>query len=315
MLRRGLVLGAGGILGAAWTVGALEALREQSGWDPTVDVPEILVGTSAGSVLAATIACGATLEELVANQRGSGGARFDYEHDESASALPPRPRLRLGSAGLLRNVALHPRRFTPATAIAGLLPAGRGSLAPVRRLVDSALEFSGSTGWPGHPTTLIVTTDYETGRRVVFGRPGSPDATLTDAVVASCSIPAWYEPVQIGGHRYVDGGICSSTSVDLLAGAGLDEVWVLAPMADAGLDHPRDVITRVERRYRRSVTRRMEREAAKVRASGTTVHLLAPGPQDLRVMGANLMDPSRRLPVFEQSVAGTQQVLAGRLAS
>ncbi len=72
--------------------------------------------------------------------------------------------------------------------------------------------------------------DYETGRRVVFGAPGAPAAGLSDAVLASCAIPGWFEPVTIGGHRYVDGGMWSATNVDLLAEAGLDEIFVLAPM-------------------------------------------------------------------------------------
>ena len=64
-----------------------------------------------------------------------------------------------------------------------------------------------------------------------FGRPGAPRATLADAVVASCSIPGWYEPAVIGGRRYVDGGVRSPTSLRSLARTGVDEVFVLAPMA------------------------------------------------------------------------------------
>jgi NTE family protein len=310
--RRGLVLGAGGVLGAAWSVGALASLREVTGWDPTVDQPEVLIGTSAGSVLVSMLACGTSLDALIANQRGESlpeGPSLDYRHDDAAGALPPRPHLRIGSRGLLRAAVRHPRRMSPTAALTALLPEGRGSLDPVRHLVEQALAELGGAQWPESPATWVVAMDYDTGRRVVFGREGSPTATLPDAVVASCSIPAWYAPVPIDGRRYVDGGVCSSTSVDLLAGAGLDEVWVLAPMADAGLDRPRSTVARLERRYRRTVTRRMEREADKVRATGTAVHLIAPGPHDLTTMGANLMDPTRRKPVFEASLATTAEAI------
>jgi NTE family protein len=307
-MRRGLVLGAGGILGAAWTVAALAAMREETGWDPTVELPEVLLGTSAGSVLVSMMACGAGLDALIANQRGDAlpeGPSLDFDHDEASSGLPPRPHLRPGSPGLLRAAVRHPRRLSPTAAISALLPEGRGTLDPVRHLVEDALTASGSQEWPTATVTWVVAMDYDSGRRTVFGREGSPEATLPDAVVASCSIPAWYSPVSIDHHRYVDGGVCSSTSVDLLAGGGLDEIWVFAPMADNGLDHPRDVIGRLERRYRRTVTRRMEREADQVRASGTVVHLVAPGPRDLEVMGANLMDPTRRLDVFLTALSTT----------
>ena len=104
--------------------------------------------------------------------------------------------------------------------------------------------------------------DYDSGRRVAFGRAGAPAAELAEAVMASCAIPGWYAPVLIGGRRYIDGGTCSSTSVDLLAGRDLDEVYVLAPMATFVHDHPRRVAARLERRLRRQVTRRVLHEAA-----------------------------------------------------
>ena len=76
-----------------------------------------------------------------------------------------------------------------------------------------------------------MAVDFDTGHRVMFGRAGAPRVPLADAVVASCSIPGWYEPAVIDGRRYVDGGVRSSTSLRSLAQAGLDEVYVLAPMA------------------------------------------------------------------------------------
>jgi NTE family protein len=144
--------------------------------------------------------------------------------------------------------------------------------------------------------------DYDTGKRVAFGRADAPPAGLGDSVMASCAIPGWYSSVTIGGHRYVDGGACSTTSADLAAGQGLDEVYVLAPMASVELDHPQTMGARLERSLRKRITRRLGREVAKVAASGARVTVLTPGAEDLAAMGANLMDPGRRVAVLDVSL-------------
>jgi NTE family protein len=136
-------------------------------------------------------------------------------------------------------------------------------------------------GWVPREGVWFVSMDYDTGRRVAFGRPGSPPAMLDEAVMASCAIPGWYAPIHIGGRRYVDGGACSTTNVDLVAGEGLDEVYVIAPMASFVDDHPRRLVTRLERRVRRQVTRRMLHEADKVQAAGAGLTVLTPGPDGL----------------------------------
>jgi NTE family protein len=151
--------------------------------------------------------------------------------------------------------------------------------------------------------------DYETGRRVAFGRPGEPEATLADAVTASCSIPGWFSPVVIGGHRFVDGGACSATSVDVLSGLGLDEVYVIAPMVSPLLDRPPSLLGKLERRWRIRTTRRCLREADKLRGEGTRVTVLGPTPDDLRAFGANVMDASRRLLVLDTSSWTTERTL------
>lgn len=160
----------------------------------------------------------------------------------------------------------------------------------------------GADGWLARDGVWVVAMDYDTGRRIAFGRDGAPAARLDEAVMASCAIPGWYAPVTIGAGRYVDGGTCSTTSVDLLAREALDEVYVLAPMASFVSDRPRQVAARLERRVRRRVTRRMLTEAHKVSRGGASVTLLAPGPEDLAEIGANLMDPARRLAVLETSL-------------
>jgi hypothetical protein len=120
--------------------------------------------------------------------------------------------------------------------------------------------------------------------------------------MASCAIPGWYQPVRIGDHRYIDGGAWSSTNLDLLAGQGLDEVFVLAPQASFDADAPTQWATRLERQWRTRVTRRVLREASTVHRHGTEVTILGPGREDLEAMGGNLMDLSRRPAVIETSL-------------
>jgi NTE family protein len=307
--RRGLVLGAGGVLGFAWTVGALAALEQTEGLTPG-DF-EVCVGTSAGSVLAAMLGCGISVDQMVRHQRGGVPRpddpviQFNYERD-SGGSRPPRPLLRLGSPKLAMEVVRRPRRFPPLAAMTPFFPQGRGTLAAVTGVVQA---LASDEDWPRQPAPWIVAMDYDTGRRVVFGRDGSPPATLAQAVTASCSIPGWYEATSIGGRRYVDGGTCSPTSVDVLAKLGLDEVYVLAPMTSFAYDRPLSPAARLERRFRRALTKRMVREAAKLRAAGTEVTMLGPGPADLAVMGANLMNPKRRPEVLATSLRTSVEAL------
>ncbi len=302
MTRRGLVLGGGGVLGGAWMVGALSALEDSLG----IDLREVdaIVGTSAGSVVAALLSAGVSVEELRRHQSGeeltSGplqGFAWDYEKDTGAGR-PPRPRPGLGSAGLIARNVSHLRRLPPTAVLSALLPEGRGSLASVGAMVRHVVP----EGWASRDGLQVVTMDYETGRRVAFGRAGSPDADLADAVMASCAIPGWYQPVRIGAARYVDGGACSSTSVDLLAGTGLDEAWVVAPSVSFALDAPEALVTRLERQWRVRVTRRCLREVAKLHAGGTEVTVIGPGPEDLTAIGGNLMDVARRKDVLDTSL-------------
>jgi NTE family protein len=311
-MRRGLVLGAGGVLGASWTIGALSALEETTGWDPRE--AEVIIGTSAGSVLSALIGGGVGVEQLLNHQRGivvEGDPRIEYDGDrDSGGALPPRPKLGIGSRSLLIRAARHPRRFPPLAVASAIAAHGRGRLDPVGSLIDAVVPAG---EWVPHPKTWIIAMDYAEGRRVAFGRPGAPRAALHDAVMASCAIPGWYAPVTINGRRYVDGGACSPTSLDLLAGAGLDEVYVLSPMTSFSYDDPESVVGRLERRFRRAVTKRLLREAAKVRHTGTKVVMLGPGADDLRAIGVNLMDPSRRDAVLDTSLHTSRVALEDAL--
>jgi NTE family protein len=320
--RTGLVLGAGGALGAAWMAGALAALQRRLPYP--VGAVDLIVGTSAGSALAAALRCGVAVEDVVEHQRGTALALLpdlSAIDRDAGGPLPPLPRMRVGSPRLLLSTALAPHRVYPWVAASALLPQGRarhtsleglvrGLLAQAEAHVWPATARTAGQGWAPGGETWIMAVDYDSGRRVAFGRAGAPLATLPEAVVASCSIPGWYRPTVIRGRRYVDGGVHSSTSLDLLAQADLDEVYVLAPMASYVIDTPRNAYARLERQLRRLVTIGLQREARKVQARGIGVTVLTPGPEDLTAMGANLMDPRRRIRVLDTSLRTSAAALA-----
>jgi len=309
--RTALVLGAGGVLGAAWMTGALAALTDRL---PCAagDV-DVIIGTSAGSVLAAALRCHAPFEEMVAWQRGQAAGILTESAALAAldRPLPPLPRWRFGSVPLARAALLTPHRVPPWVAASAWLPHGRGQHTALRSLVGALHQRAQSPApWVGDHT-WIAAVDYDTGQRVLFGRDGAPRASLPEAVVASCSIPGWYEPAVIGGRRYVDGGVRSMTSLDALGGTDVQEVYVLAPMASTEPDHPLQPHLRMERRFRQVLTRALVRQARALATRGKRVTVLTPGPRDLAAMGMNLMDSRRRQAVLELSFRTSADALAG----
>lgn len=320
--RWGLVLGGGGVLGGAWMVGALAAYEEVSGRD--CRDADVLVGTSVGAFAAAILGSGASVADWRAHQEGRevrrgpmAGLSWDYEVD-SGGATPPAPGRRPGSPRLVTGNMRRLRRLPPTAVVSALVPEGRGSLTRIGETVEA---LGGGSGWVDRPGVRVVALDYDTGRRTVFAGPSdeagadehrhrtSADASLAEAVMASCAIPGWYAPVVIDRHRYVDGGAWSSTNVDLLAQDGLDEVVVIAPMVSFAPPRPRTFAQIVDRQWRASVTSRCLREVGVVHAAGTEVTVLGPGPEDLEVMGTNVMDPGRRLDVLRTALRTSREAL------
>lgn len=320
MSGQGLVLGSGGVLGYSWLVAALNTWTEHTGTDPR-DV-DLLVGTSAGSVVAAGLVSGQSPDAMLRHLQGEphdDDPTVDWDHDRSPGGALPRAvrrRAPLGfaSPALARRVLRRPHRYPPVAAASAFLPAGRRDLDELRQVVaDLAGGSAGAAPWPTRRRTWIMAMDFDLGRRVAFGSPGAPPAPLADAVIASCAIPWLYAPVQIGGRRYVDGGVCSTASVDLLVAEGLDEVTVLAPLA---LQRPQPAgwhpLVRAERWMRRRTTDRLRREIARLRAAGTNVRVLTPDAAVLAEMGWNVMDPRRRHRVLEAALRSTAAAWSGR---
>ena len=164
-----------------------------------------------------------------------------------------------------------------------------------------------------HPNFWGVACDYESGRRTAFGRLGAPRAHIGDAVAASCAIPGFYRPVRIGRRRYVDGGVCSASSLDLVAGRGLDLVICLNPLSSgtelgppgAAGPGPLGRIGALDPRHwlgamsRRANGHRVGHEARRVRRFGTEVVLIEPTSVDHEAMGRNMMSAARRQRVIE----------------
>jgi NTE family protein len=322
--RIGLVLGAGGVTGHAYHAGVLDGLYEATGWDPRD--AEVIVGTSAGSVVGALLRAGFSARDLAARSTGDPispeGAELAARAGmgDGPARFPTGPTRRRGlprmaSPSLLMRAALRPFWMNrPGVMLAGALPAG----AVQTELVAAAFRPLFGSDWPERNLWLTAVR-LRDGNRVVFGRPGAPPAPVADAVAASCAIPSFFEPVTIGGVAFVDGGAHSPTNADLLAGwspsqapapatpvgeaagsAGdreLDLVIVSSPMSVAG-NRLRPALDLPARRLCRFY---LGQEAARIRRRGVPVLAFQPTGDDLKVMGMNAMDPARRGPVTTQA--------------
>ena len=240
MPRVGLVLGAGGLVGQAYEVAILAELSELVGWDARR--ADVIVGSSAGSLTGALLRLGASPGDLSAFLLGTppsadAAELFEVLESRDDVVLPPFE-LRALLAGawrgpsvrLLGRAVRRPWGFRPAVLAMTMLPAGQVDL--VQHL--EVLDVLGGTRPEG---LWVCAARRRDGRRVVFGRPGSPMAPLSAAVAASCAIPGYFAPVTIGGVEYFDGGVHSPTSADVLADARVDIVVAVSPMSAAhGLD-------------------------------------------------------------------------------
>jgi NTE family protein len=219
-----LVLGGGGILGEGWMNGLLAGLEDASG----VKLADCraFVGTSAGSIVAARLVAGRELRRpgqrpraAPANGAARGGVLRDAMRFGWQATAPLAPLALAASApagAAVRSLAL------------GRVPAGRYPLTDLRRRVgDWRARFDGRL--------RVCTVDRANGRRVVFGAPGAPKASVADAVQASCAIPGVFKPVRIDGREYVDGGAWSVTNLDAAPVSRGTRVLCLEPTGALGL--------------------------------------------------------------------------------
>lgn len=284
MPKVGVVLGAGGIVGAAYHAGVLTALAE-AGFDARH--ADLIVGTSAGSGMAASLRAGFPPIDLAARNLGqpiSAEAQAIVERTGGPPVIDYRPqpfsRLPLpASPGLLFRSRRH-----PAKALAGLLPSGT---IPTDEIGERIAALYDGAAWPERPL-WVCAVDLVSGERVVFGRSGV-DAPIGVAVQASSAIPGFFRPVEHGGRRYVDGGVHSPTNADLAAGAGFELVVIVSPMSATRLAHGALLPS-----ARPIHARRLADEVDQVRRAGGQVLTFQPTPEDVSAMGRNPMDPARR---------------------
>lgn len=252
MAKRALVLGGGGVTGVAWEIGMLTGLAEAGVGLADADV---VIGTSAGSVVGALVAGGLDPQAMYAGQLAPPTAEIPA---------------RLGLSMVLRWAWAAAGRRDEQRARARI-----GAMALAARTVPEAdrraviADRLRQRDWPGR-RLLITAVDAQTGEFVVFDRERGVD--LVDAVGASCAVPGVWPPVTIDGRRYVDGGVRSPVNADLAAGH--DRVVILAPVtASFG------PATRIGRQ---------------IAGLGARVVLIRPDRAARRAFGRNVLDPARR---------------------
>lgn len=303
MRRIGLVLGAGGLVGQAYHAGVLAALEHDLGWDPRT--AEVVVGTSAGALTATLVRVGVAAHDLSA---WAVEAPLSRESEStlaklSAQRRPELPQVdvrdwltgwRLPPRHALGRLLRRPWALRPGALASTMVPAGRVDLVGFVDAIDAvASDSRDEPPW-------VCATRRDDGERVVFGREGAPDASLTEAVAASCAIPGYFAPVDVAGVEYVDGGVRSSTNADVLAGEQLDAVIVVAPMSAAG-----GQASGVDRLMRRWAHRRLDREARALAKAGRTVVRIEPGEAARSAMGLNMMDQDRTDRVVQEAFIDT----------
>ena len=300
-MRVGLALGGGGLTGTAFHAGVLTALAQHF----DAREADVIVGTSAGSTAAALMRKGFPpadyVPRVLGRQLSPAGEAVLGQMPPLSEPMPPEPRSRRpASPDLLRVAARRPWHYRPGVLFSALLPVGSRPVDPgVARFRDMFDD------WPDAPM-WIVAVELDTGARVVFGRDA--DASVADAVSASCAVPGYFAPVEIGGRRYIDGGAYSLVSLDLLAGRGLDLVIVSAPLSTA------DRFARDPGNLPRLVARsQLDREAKPVRDGGTEVVIVAPDAGLRAVMGSNSMVAAKRAPVAEATLAYASRIFARTL--
>jgi NTE family protein len=294
------VLGAGGTVGGAFHAGVLAALEEATGWDPRTAA--VVVGTSAGSLAATGLRAGLSSADGLAralDQPLSPEGRRLFERSDTAPASPagdaPRRMRSPGQvAATLGRVVTRPFAATPIAVLAGLLPDGTIATSAIADGVESVTEGR----WPVDPLWICAVRQRD-GCRVVFGRDDRPELPL--AVAASCAIPGFFRPVEIGAERFLDGGAHSPTNADVLAEEELDLVVVVSPMSIAG----RPVRLAVDQPGRWWARAQLVGEARRLRRVGTPVIAFQPTGEDALLMAGNALDPAKRAPVARGAHAST----------
>ena len=265
-MTEALVLGGGGVAGVSWMIGLLAGLAD-AGRDVTA--VDTVVGTSAGSTVAAQLGSGLSLEELYARQTEPELQAAEIMADVDLESFGARIADLLRGATSVTEMRQAVGRFA--------LDAATVSESERRAVIESRLP---SHAWPATLALRIVALDAESGQPRVFDRDSG--VSLVDAVAASCAVPGVWPPVTIEGRRYVDGGVRSNENADYAAGAS--RVLVFAPLRGVQL-FPTD--------------KTLDQAVGELRAASAEVAVIGPDEASLAAIGPNPLDPSTRRPTAE----------------
>lgn len=297
--------------------GALKALEE---WGLDLGGSDVIVGTSAGAVMASYIASGWTGHDFF---EYAHGRHPKSEHDEASQRdqvrtiftplwHSPAERVRRGIGSTFAVVSSRgywhkaTRGRVPTGALRKVFPAGLYSTEDTRFRLHGDLPEE----WP-RDGVYICAADLYTGERVAFGAPGAPPASFPEAVRASTSIPGVFPPVRIGERQYVDGGVVSATSLDLAAGAGCRSIVCVAPLGYRKEDVGRAPDPRLwsSMLVRSLFARALRREVLAARAAGVDVLVIRPWLTDLKAHGTNSMRHFDRASLARSAREGTLRFL------
>jgi NTE family protein len=335
--KTALVLGGGGFTGGVYEIGALRAL-DLLAVNSTVNNFDVYVGTSAGSFVASMLANGVTPEEMmqVINSDDNMGLD-DLDLDKvlkpnylgflaKGAALP------LRTLELLRSL-VRIGEFSAMDIGVGLaeaLPAGLYSGSGLSEYVEEALSESGRVNDFRliDPELYLTATDLDTCERIVFGEEGWNDVPISKAVECSTCLPIVYKPVDLKGRQFVDGGIRSTTNVDIAVEKGAKFIVVVNPLVPYVNDFEKTIPTVFGRRVRRvsdmglpAIANQTFRLIAHQRLHqaverwqekypGVDIILLEPEPNDELMFGTPIMDYSRRLKIARHGFESVTATLA-----
>lgn len=275
MKQRALVMGGGGMEGIAWETGLAAGLMEQG---VNLGAADLIVGTSAGSVVGAQLAAGYDPRIILELYKGL----------LSSAPRPDRSQLDADALAQVFTVWAGAGEMSPAVRRELGALALRARTAPEEQYIGSIAQVLGVQEWPDR-RFLATAVEVGTGDFVVWDRGGG--APIERAVASSCCVPGVFPPVTIGGKRYVDGGVRSSTNADLAQGSAV--VVIVAPLAERQFEHGR---------------RTLDGEIASLRADGSTVELIAPDAASLGVFGPDMMDPARLVPAAQAGFRQGQEI-------
>ena len=338
--RTALVLGGGGFTGGVYEIGALRAL-DLLAVNRTVNQFDVYVGTSAGSFVAALAANGVTPEEMmrVVNRqvptpfrdvgRGTLMRLNALEFAQSVALLPLRMvGLARNFIGQLGSVSL----IDLAVGIAEALPSGLYDGSGIQDFLEAVLADPDRVNdFRLLENDLFLTaTDLDTCERIVLGGSDWDDVPISRAVAASTALPMVYKPVEIKGHHLVDGGIRSTTNVDIAVEAGAKFVIVVNPLVPYVNDFQKVIPTMLGSRVRRVrdmgfpqigyqafklLAHQRLHEAVKQwkeRYPGVDIILIEPDPNDELMFETNILNFTRRVEIARHGFESVTLKLASQ---